>query len=295
MKHSKIVLALSLGAALAALPMLAQAAEAPADPVTPAPAKEELKSGGKLSNDETLALAKQAQNPIANMRSFKFQNNANLGLGPDDSSQNFLNLMPILPFKLTEDILVITRTVVPVVSQPGFLTPQGEGRINGIGDTTFQPFFSPMRSDVTWGVGPIFLLPTATDDSLCAEKWGAGVSAIMLDSPGRWVYGGIASNVWSTGGTGEKDVNNLSVQYFINYNFDGGWYMMTSPIITADWEADSDHRWTVPFGLGFGKLFKVGGQAMTAQVSGYYNVVTPDDYGADYQFRAMLMFMFPRK
>ena len=100
--------------------------------------------------------------------------------------------------------------------------------------------------------------------------------------------------MWSVGGSGEQDVNLFTLQYFINYNFDHGWYMMTSPIITADWEADTDHRWTVPMGLGVGKLMKIGGQALTFQVSGYTNVITPDDYGADYQVRAMLMFMFPR-
>ncbi len=253
------------------------------------------KNSGKMTAEQTLALAKKAQNPIANMRSFKFQNNTNLGLGPDDSTQNMLNLMPILPFKLNEDILVITRTVVPVVSQPDFLTPVDDGRTNGLGDTTFSSFFSPMKSDVTWGVGPIFLLPTATDDALGQDKWGGGVSAILLDTPGRWVYGGIVSNVWSLGGSGDDDVNLFTLQYFINYNFDHGWYMMTSPIITADWEADSDHRWTVPIGLGFGKLMKIGSQPLTAQISGYTNIVTPDDYGADWQVRAMLMFMFPRK
>jgi len=71
--------------------------------------------------------------------------------------------------------------------------------------------------------------------------------------------------------------------------------MMTSPIITADWDADSDHRWTVPIGLGFGKLFKIGSQPMTAQASGYSNLITSDDYGADWQVRAMVMFMFPKK
>ena len=294
MNHLKLLLALLL----AALPTFAWAAEPPADTAEVAAQTEATqevpRSDGKMTDAEMLELAKKAQNPIANMRSFKFQNNTNLGLGPDDSTQNMLNLMPILPFKLTDDILVITRTVMPVVSQPGFLTPIGEGRVNGIGDTTFQPFFSPMHSEVTWGVGPSFLIPTASDDSLGSEKWGAGISAILLDTPGRWVYGGIVSNVWSTGGTGEKDVNLFTLQYFINYNFDHGWYMMTSPIITADWEADSDHRWTVPIGLGVGKLFKVGSQHMTAQVSGYSNILTPDDYGAEWQVRAMLMFMFPR-
>ena len=294
MNYYNMLLVLSLSA----LPMLAIASEAPVSINQTAPKVEEPQEfvigDAKLTSAQTLALAKKSQNPIANMRSFKFQNNTNVGLGPDDSTQNMLNVMPILPFKLNEDILVITRTVMPIVSQPDFLTPEDEGRINGLGDTTFSAFFSPMKSDVVWGVGPIFLLPTATDDALGQEKWGGGASAILLDQPGRWVYGGIVSNVWSMGGGGDEDVNLFTLQYFVNYNFDDGWYLFTSPIITADWEADTDHRWTLPIGLGFGKLMKIGSQAMTAQISYYNNVITPDDYGADYQIRAMLMFMFPR-
>jgi hypothetical protein len=84
------------------------------------------------------------------------------------------------------------------------------------------------------------------------------------------------------------------LQYFVNYNFDDGWYVTSAPIVTASWEADGAHRWTVPFGGGFGKIFKVRGQAMHAQVSAYDNVVTPDDYGADWQFRVQLQFLFPK-
>jgi len=34
---------------------------------------------------------------------------------------------------------------------------------------------------------------------------------------------------------------------------------------------------------------------VTAQISAYKNVITPDDYGPDWQVRAMMMWMFPRK
>jgi|LGVE01.1.fsa_nt_gb hypothetical protein len=313
MNYSKITFTLSM----AALPLLALAEadisktaqkteKAPEYVETdlgevPAHSSAELKyvkSDKAFTDAEALALAKKSQNPIANMRSFKFQNNTNTGIGPDDSTQNMLNVMPILPFKISDDILVISRTIIPIASQPDFLTSEGDGRVNGVADTNMQFFFSPIdlgESGIVWGVGPSFLLPTATDDSLGQEKWGAGISGILLAQPGRWVYGGVASNIWSVGGAGEKDVNMLTLQYFVNYNFDGGWYILTSPIMTADWEADTDHRWTVPLGGGFGKLFKIGSQPLTAQVSAYKNVVTPDDYGADWQVRAMVMWMFPRK
>ena len=86
-------------------------------------------------------LAKQAQNPIANLISLPLQNNTNFGIGPDDETQNILNIQPVWPFSMGDGWNLITRTIIPVVSQPDILTG-GEGRINGLGDTTFTGFFS---------------------------------------------------------------------------------------------------------------------------------------------------------
>jgi hypothetical protein len=245
------------------------------------------------AESDTEALAKAAQNPVASMISLPLQNNINTGIGPDDETQNILNIQPVWPFTLNDRWNIITRTIVPVISQPGVLARDGE-RTNGVGDTTFTAFLSPSEAgDIIWGVGPVFLLPTA-NKGLGARKWGAGLSAVVLTMPGRWVIGCLANNIWSFAGPGENDVNTFLLQYFVNYNFDDGWYVTSAPIITANWEADGDHRWTVPFGLGFGKIFKVGGQAVNAQIGAYNNVVTPDDYGADWQFRAQLQFLFPK-
>ncbi|MEA3469574.1 MAG: neuromedin U [Thermodesulfobacteriota bacterium] len=237
-------------------------------------------------------LAKAAQNPVANMISLPFQDNINTGIGPDDETQNILNIQPVWPISLNDDWNVITRTIVPVVSQPDILT--GEGRINGLGDTSFSAFFSPAKSDsLTWGVGPVFLLPTATDDKLGADKWGAGGSAVVLAMPGNWVVGSLVSNIWSIGGSGEMDVNLFTWQYFVNYNLPHGWYLTSAPIITANWEADSDNRWTVPIGGGVGKIFTIGSQPINGQISAYNNIESPDP-GADWQFRLQLQFLFPK-
>jgi len=238
-------------------------------------------------------LAKAAQNPVANMISLPFQNNINMGIGSADATQNILNIQPVWPMTLNDEWNLITRTIVPVVSQPDIFTQ--EGRIDGIGDTSFTAFLSPSNSgDIIWGLGPVFLLPTASDDTLASQKWGAGISAVALAMPGKWVIGSLLSNVWSTGGSGEQDINLFTWQYFVNYNLDDGWYLLTAPIITANWEADSDHRWTVPFGGGIGKLFQIGKQPINAQISAYNNVVTPDDYGAQWQIRVMVQFLFPK-
>jgi len=247
-------------------------------------------SFAEQSNSE---LAKAAQNPIANMISLPLQNNSNLNIGPEDQTQNILNVQPVYPFSLNDDFTVITRTIIPLVSNPSALTAPGEGRVNGIGDTLFTAFLSPKDSEITWGVGPAILLPTATDDALGQDTWAAGLSAVVLTMPGHWVIGSLVSNIWSVGG-GDADINIFTWQYFVNYNFDAGWYLTSAPIITANWEADSDHKWTVPFGGGFGRVFRIGNQPINAQLSLYKNVVTPDDYGPEWQVRAQVQFMFPK-
>ena len=245
-----------------------------------------------MSEAEKEKLAKAAQNPVASMISLPFQNNTNLNIGPNDSTQNILNIQPVWPFKVNDDWNVITRTIVPVTSNPDVLT--GEGRVKGIGDTVFTAFLSPSDSgDVTWGVGPMILLPTATEDTLGQDTWAAGISGVVLTMPGHWVIGSLISNIWSVGG-GDADINLFTWQPFVNYNLDDGWYIVTAPILTANWEADSDHRWTVPLGGGIGKIFRIGKQPINAQLSLYNNVVTPDDYGAEWQVRAQSQFMFPK-
>ncbi|MEJ2057672.1 MAG: hypothetical protein P8X39_07530 [Desulfofustis sp.] len=82
-------------------------------------------------------------------------------------------------------------------------------------------------------------------------------------------------------------------QYFINYNLTKGWYLSTAPIITANWEADSDNTWTIPFGGGVGTLLTIGKQPVNAQLSAYYNVEKPE-FGPDWQLRFQVQFLFPR-
>jgi hypothetical protein len=246
--------------------------------------------GQDASNSD---LAKQAQNPVANLISLPLQNNTNFSIGPDDETQNILNIQPVWPVSINDDWNLITRTILPVVSQPNILTG-GDGRINGLGDTTFTGFFSPKDSGkLIWGAGPVFLIPTATDDALGSDKWGAGASAVLLTMPGKWVVGSLFSNVWSFAGSGDQDVNLFTWQYFINYNLPNKWYLTSAPIITANWEADSDNTWTVPFGGGIGKIFNIGKQPMNGQISAYYNVEKPE-FGPDWQLRVQLQFLFPK-
>jgi len=246
----------------------------------------------KAEGDEE-ELAQAAQNPIADMISLPFQNNMNLNVGSDDEVQNVLNIQPVWPFSINENWNLITRTIIPVISQPEIIP--GDGRTFGVGDINFTAAFSPAKpGKIIWGVGPVFLLPTATDDVLGTKKWGIGPSVVALKIQAPWVYGALINNVWSVAGDDDRaDVNQMLLQPFVNYNLPKGWYITSAPIITANWEADSDNRWTVPIGAGVGKILRIGKQPINAQLSGYYNVETPDE-AADWQIRLQVQLLFPK-
>jgi len=238
-------------------------------------------------------LAKKTQNPVADLISVPFQNNVNFGVGPHDDVQYILNIQPVIPFKLTEDWNLISRTIVPLIYQPE-LAP-GVGEVFGLGDIQESLFLSPAKpGKVIWGLGPIFQFPTATDDSLGQGKWGAGPTAVALTVHGPWVLGALVNNVWSFAGDSDRrDVNQMLLQPFVNYNLPDAWYVVTAPIITADWEADGDDRWTVPIGAGVGKIVRLGKLPVNAQASAYYNVVRPDN-AAEWQLRIQIQLLFPR-
>jgi hypothetical protein len=251
-------------------------------------------AAGQGTGEDVGALAKAAQNPIANLISVPFQDNINFDVGPGDEVQNVLNIQPVIPVHLSEQWNLITRTIMPVICQPE-LGP-GLPEQSGLGDIQFTAFLSPAKPGKwIWGVGPIFQFPSATDEVLGQGKWCAGPSAVVLRSEGPWLYGALINNVWSFAGHEDRGVvNQMILQPFVNYNLPEGWYVVSAPILTANWKADSDQRWVVPLGAGVGRIFKLGKQPVNAQLQGFYNVVHPDN-GPDWQFRAQVQLLFPAK
>jgi len=117
---------------------------------------------------------------------------------------------------------------------------------------------------------------------------------LHVDHGDPWVYGVLVNNIWSLSSNKQGgSYNNGLIQPFVNYNFKGGAYFTTSPIITADWKANSSDRWTVPLGGGVGKIFHLGELPVNTQISAYYNAVRPN-YGAEWTLRLQAQFMFPK-
>jgi hypothetical protein len=260
-----------------------------------APAESSGGEGGTEGDeaDNKEALAKLAQNPVANLISIPFQNNFNFGIGPNNAMQYVLNFQPVIPITLNENWNLITRTILPTIEMTS--PAPGIRSAFGLGDLNPTAFLSPGKpGKLIWGVGPTLTFPTATDPMLGSGKWSAGPAVVVLTIQGHWVLGALANNQWSFAGWGSQNVNQMLIQPFVNYNLPRGWYLTTAPIITANWEANSDNRWTVPIGAGVGKIIKLGRLPVNLQLSAYYNVVTPDNFGADWQLRFQFQFLLPK-
>jgi hypothetical protein len=251
------------------------------------PARPAAPSDVPSEAEKAAALAKEAQNPIANLISLPFQNNTNFGVGPQGQrTQNVLNIQPVIPVPLSKDLLLVTRTIIPVIYQP--TSASGNEGEFGLGDINPSFFFVPRtNSKITWGVGPTFVLPTATQPFTGQGKWSAGPTGVVLVTTRQMVFGALANNVWSFAGSSDRQsVNQLLIQPFFNYNFPRGWYLTASPIITSNWEAENDDdQWTVPIGGGFGRVFAIGEQQVNASLQAFWNVVKPDGAG-DWTLRA---------
>lgn len=243
--------------------------------------------------DDTADLAKKTQNPVSDLISVPFQSNFNFDVGPDEDLQYILNVQPVYPMSINEDWNWIHRPIIPIIHQPS-LGP-GMDEEFGLGDIIYQGYLSPANPGKwIWGVGPVLQFPTATDDVLGFEKWSAGPGAVALRMQGPWVYGALVNNLWSYAGDDDReDVNMMTAQPFVNFNLPDGWYLSSAPVITANWEADSDDRWTVPVGGGFGKIFRLGKLPINGSLHGYYNVERPDN-GPDWSIRLQFQFLFPK-
>lgn len=245
----------------------------------------------QADSTETAAsdLANKIQNPIASLISIPFQNNLDSDVGPYDRNRNTLNIQPVIPFSLGDKYNLITRTIIPIISQPVGIND----RTSGIGDINLSLFLTSAKpKKLITGYGVALGLPTGKT-GIGLEKWTAGPSFIALTQQNGWTIGALIQNTWDYAGSDDvvTDVNFFYSQVFIVKNLQKGWYVNSAPIITSDWEAPSDNRWTVPLGGGVGRLFKLGKLPVNAQIGYYYNVISP---GPTSQFRFQVVFLFPK-
>jgi hypothetical protein len=240
-------------------------------------------------------LAKQTQNPVADLISLPLQNNTYFETGPDGRTQNVLLVQPVIPFHLNDDWNFIARPVIPIINQPAMTDDQN--RNGGLGNIQFEGFFSPKKPVGDWilGFGPYLEFPTNSnpDGQFGTDNWSAGPAFLALQMKGHWVYGALVTHLWSYAGP-DPEKNLTGIQPILNYNLKDGWYLNSAPQINANWAADShSDTWTIPVGGAVGKVFHIGKQPINTRVGAYYNVEKPDS-GSDWQFQVQVQFLFPK-
>lgn len=244
---------------------------------------------------DTEALAKQLANPIASLSSVPLQLNYDGGIGSsDDGDRLTLNVQPVIPVSIGEDWNMISRTIIPIASQRDIFP--GAGSQFGLGDTVQSLFFSPnalTTSGWTWGVGPVFLVPTATDGLLGGEKWGAGPTGVALrQTAGGWTYGALFNHIWSFAGDDNRaDINATYLQPFLARSLGAGRTVSASLESTYDWEGG---QWTIPLNIGYSKVSRIGKQLVSYQGGVRYYLEAPD-HGAEWGVRFTFTLLYPRK
>lgn len=239
-------------------------------------------------------LAKQLANPIASLISVPLQLNYNQEIGPDDDGECYvLNIQPVIPVSLNEEWNVISRSILPLIYQDDVFL--GEGSQSGLGDIVQSLFFSPVKPAAggwIWGAGPVFLLPTATDNLLGAEKWGIGPTAVALKQVGPWTYGALTNHIWSVAGDNDRqDINATYLQPFLALTTQGAATIGLNIESTYDWEAN---KWSIPINATVTKVVKLGGQLVSIGGGLRYWLESldggPEGFGARFQFTLL----FPR-
>lgn len=233
-------------------------------------------------------LAKKLSNPIASLISVPVQGNWDVGIGIHNGSKMVLNIQPVVPLKLSENLNLITRWILPVVSQfdvTGEKTSQ-----SGLGDAVITGFFSPSKSKITWGVGPVLLIPTATNDFLGGQKLGIGPSVVVLKQSGPWTIGGLANHLVSIAGSSSRsDISATFLNPFASYNWKSGAGLTLNAEYTHDWKNDVDVFIVQPIASA---VTKFGKQTVSFGIGPRFHFA-PEGH-ANYGVRASITLVFPK-
>ena len=246
---------------------------------------------GTLLQAQGEDLAQKLANPVSDLISVPAQGNYDFGMGAGDGTRWTTNIQPVIPFGLNQKWNLISRTILPVIDQEGIAASGDALDASGLGDVVQSFFFSPKAGSPIWGVGPVILIPTATDPLLGSEKFGIGPTAVVLKQDGAWTYGALANHLWDVAGDdGRNSINATFLQPFVSYITPTKTTFSLNLESTYDWQAD---QWTVPVNLVVSQLLKVGEQPVQAFIGARYYAETPAN-GPEWGLRFGLTFLFPK-
>lgn len=247
-------------------------------------AQEEPKAGASAQE-----LADKLANPVASLISVPLQNNLTYGIGPYNGSKYQINIQPVIPFKLSENLNLITRYILPVVDQQDVIAENSHEF--GLSDATVTAFFAPKTKGIILGVGPAFLVPTATEKFLGTEKFGVGPSVLVMHQGKGLSIGFIANQIWSVAGNENRaDFNQFYTQIFLTHSYKSGASLGITSEITQNWEGNTT---LITLSPNVGAITKLGGQTIQFAVMPLIPIVGHSDIRPDWGLRAVVAFVFP--
>jgi hypothetical protein len=250
--------------------------------------------GPHAAAESEAELAKKLANPVAALISVPIQANYDENIGPnEDGSVWRINIQPVIPISIGEDWNLISRTILPIIKQEDI--PEAGAGDSGIGDVLQSVFFSPKEpttGGLIWGVGPVFLLDTASNDALGSEKWAAGPTGVVLKQQGPWTYGLLANHLESFAGKNSRaDISATFMQPFINYIAPTKTTYGASIEATYDWETDES---SVPINFSVSQLLKAGEQLFQVGAGVRYWADSPSNGPQDWGARLTITLLFPK-
>jgi len=237
-------------------------------------------------------LAKKLSNPIASLISVPFQNNTDIGIGANNGARNTLNIQPVIPLRISENLNLITRIVLPVISQYN-VTGMGNSEV-GLGNAVLSAFFSPSnsRGGLTWGAGPVFMLPTGSNEYLSVKKLGVGPTAVALYQSKGYTVGALVNQIWGVAGEeSQDDLSMLFFQPFFSYNWKSGAGIGGNFEVSQNWGAKTTSVW---FNPTLSAVTSFGKQKTQFVIGPRFNLAAPDASKADIGVRAVVVFLFPK-
>jgi hypothetical protein len=237
-------------------------------------------------------LAKKLSNPIASLISVPLQYNFDEGLGAlDDGTRSTLNIQPVIPFELNDEWNLISRTIIPYISQDDVTGP-GESQ-SGFGDVVQSFFFSPKAPTSggwIWGAGPVIYVPVGSD-SFSADQWGLGVTGVALKQENGWTYGALANHIWGIDpDAGDEAISATFLQPFLSYTTPDAWTFALNTESTYDWNSE---EWSVPVNVMASKLLTIGTQPISIGGGLRYWADSPEGGPEGVAYRLSLTFLFP--
>jgi hypothetical protein len=248
--------------------------------------------------------AMKSNNPVSDAWLLVVQNDLTLLDTPEGNKmQNRTSIQPVMPVPIMDGKWnLVNRIVTGIVSAPVAEDFDSDNffdqRTTGNTDTVFFTLAAPNRNDGwIWGVGPTFILPTATQDVLGQEKWQAG-PAVLLARLGSgygtwelesWNAGILAQQWWDFAGDDDRaDTSQSDIQYFINWKKDATTLIGMTPNITIDWKKSGSDRFTIPVGMGTIGLFRWGKMPVRWGIEAQYFVNQPDEFGPDWNLKLFI-------